>query len=66
MTALRMQTSLRKNADNAMYFAKNSGKNCWKFYDANMQATVYEKMLLIKSLRHAIEDREFELYYQPK
>jgi len=55
-----------KNADNAMYFAKNSGKNCWKFFDANMQAAVYEKMLLTNKLRRAVENKEFELYYQPQ
>jgi diguanylate cyclase (GGDEF)-like protein len=55
-----------KNADNAMYAAKNSGKNCCRFYDADMQAAAYEKMLLTKSLRHAIERRELLLYYQPQ
>ncbi len=55
-----------KNADNAMYFAKNSGKNCWKFYDADMQAAAYEKMLLTNSLRRAVENNEFELVYQPQ
>ncbi|MHC1759281.1 MAG: diguanylate cyclase [Negativicutes bacterium] len=57
---------LLKNVDNAMYFAKNSGKNCWKFYDAQMQMVAYEKMLLTKNLHHAIENNEFELYYQPQ
>lgn len=55
-----------KNADNAMYFAKSSGKNCWKFYDADMQAAAYEKMLLTNSLRRAVENNEFELVYQPQ
>lgn len=55
-----------KNADNAMYSAKNSGKNCWKFYDVDMQVAAYEKMLLTKSLRRADENKEFELYYQPQ
>lgn len=57
---------LVKNVDNAMYFAKNSGKNCWKFYDAQMQQLAYEKMLLTKKLHRAIENNEFELYYQPQ
>lgn len=55
-----------KNADNAMYFAKNSGKNCWRFYDADMQAAAYEKMMLTNSLRRAVENNEFELVYQPQ
>ncbi|MEG6584883.1 sensor domain-containing protein [Dendrosporobacter sp. 1207_IL3150] len=55
-----------KNADNAMYFAKNSGKNCWKFYDVEMQAVAYEKMMLTKSLHRAVGNNEFEVYYQPQ
>lgn len=55
-----------KNADNAMYAAKNAGKNCWKYYDANMQILAYEKMLLTNSLRHAIERGELFVYYQPQ
>jgi diguanylate cyclase (GGDEF)-like protein len=55
-----------KNADNAMYAAKNAGKNCWTFYDTDMQAAAYEKMLLTNSLRHAVERRELVLHYQPQ
>ena len=55
-----------KNADNAMYAAKNSGKNCWRFYDDTMQKTAYEKMLLTNSLRFAIQRQELSLYYQPQ
>ncbi len=47
-------------------FAKNSGKNCWRFYAADMQAAAYEKMLLIKRLHHAVGNKEFELHYQPQ
>ena len=55
-----------KNADNAMYAAKNAGKNCWRFYNSCMQVAAYEKMLLTKSLRHAIERGELLLHYQPQ
>ena len=55
-----------KNTDNAMYAAKNSGKNCWKFYDTAMQAAAYETMQLTKSLHHALARGEFELHYQPQ
>ena len=55
-----------KNADNAMYAAKNTGKNCWAFYDTDMQAAAYERMLLTNSLRHAVERRELVLHYQPQ
>ena len=55
-----------KNVDNAMYYAKNAGKNCWKYFDTNMRAAVYEKMLLTKSLRQAVDNGEFALHYQPQ
>ena len=55
-----------KNADNAMYAAKNAGKNCWRFYDSRMQEEAYEKMLLTNSLCHAIERKELLVHYQPQ
>ncbi len=55
-----------KNVDNAMYFAKQSGKNCWKFYDTDMQAAAYEKMILTKNLHLAVANKEFSLHYQPQ
>ena len=55
-----------KNVDNAMYFAKQSGKNCWKFYDTDMQAAAYDKMLLTKNLHLAVANKEFSLHYQPQ
>ena len=57
---------LLKNVDNAMYYAKNSGKNCWKFYDIQMQQLAYEKMIMTKNLHRALENSEFELHYQPQ
>lgn len=55
-----------KNVDNAMYFAKQSGKNCWKFYDTDMQAAAYEKMVLTNKLHRAVANKEFSLHYQPQ
>ena len=55
-----------KNVDNAMYFAKQSGKNCWKFYDTDMQAAAYEKMVLTNNLHRAVANKEFSLHYQPQ
>ncbi|MBP2628556.1 MAG: hypothetical protein H6Q68_3267 [Firmicutes bacterium] len=55
-----------KNADNAMYAAKKTGKSCWRLYAADMQAEAYETMVLTNSLRYAIERRELSLYYQPQ
>ena len=55
-----------KNADNAMYAAKTAGKNCWRIYEAAMQAEAYDKILLTNSLRHAVEGGELLLHYQPQ
>ncbi len=55
-----------KNADNAMYATKNSGKNGWRFYDAEMHKTVYEEMLLTNGLRLSIERGELSLNFQPQ
>lgn len=55
-----------KNADTALYAAKGSGKNAWRFYDTNMQKIAYENMLLKRSLRGAAERGELSLNYQPQ
>jgi len=54
-----------KNADNALYAAKRSGKNCWRFYEPAMQAEAYQTMILINGLRYAAERGELSLHYQP-
>lgn len=54
-----------KNADVAMYAAKSSGKNCWRFYEPEMTKDAYEKMVLTNSLRKALENGELGLHYQP-
>ena len=55
-----------KVADNAMYAAKNTGKNCCRFYEASMQAEKYYQMRLTNDLRYAIEREELSLHYQPQ
>jgi diguanylate cyclase (GGDEF)-like protein len=54
------------NADSAMYQAKESGRNCYRFYKEDMNAHLIERMNLEINLRRAIEKNEFVLYYQPK
>lgn len=54
-----------KNADLALYAAKGSGKNTWRFYEPNLQIIAYENMMLKRGLREAIEREELSLHYQP-
>ncbi|GAB4507503.1 MAG: hypothetical protein Tsb0026_03230 [Sulfuricaulis sp.] len=56
---------LLRNADVAMYRAKESGKNNYQFYVAEMSAKVTERLTLENDLRHALERGEFSLNYQP-
>ncbi len=58
--------TLLRNADSAMYHAKEQGRNNYQFYTADMHAKSYKKMILEISLRQAIERKEFILHYQPQ
>lgn len=55
-----------KRADIAMYQAKSAGKNCLRFFDQHIQASLMQKARLEEDLRTAIKENEFELYYQPQ
>lgn len=57
---------LLRKADMAMYSAKTSGKHTYRFFDKSMQDEVVEKTLLEARLRHAIQNNEFRLHYQPE
>ncbi len=54
------------NADSAMYEAKESGRNCYRFYTSNMNSHLIAQMNMEAKLRRAIERKEFVLHYQPK
>ncbi len=59
-------SQLMKNADTAMYHAKERGKNNFQFYQADMNASALQRLELESDLRHALEQGEFKLYYQPQ
>lgn len=52
-------------ADTAMYYAKEHGKNNYQFYNKEMLVVLQRKVAVEKALRTALENQEFELYYQP-
>ncbi len=57
---------LVKNADTAMYEAKSDGKNTYKFYNDKMTANSFERVVFESALKNAVQNGEFELYYQPQ
>ena len=58
--------TLLRNADLAMYHAKEGGRNNYQFFTEDMNRRALERQSLDVDLRLALENREFELYYQPK
>lgn len=57
---------LIKYADKAMYLVKQHGKNNYQFYLHEEKTVVERKLKLEHGLKRALENEEFELYYQPK
>jgi diguanylate cyclase (GGDEF)-like protein/PAS domain S-box-containing protein len=57
---------LMKRADIAMYQAKKSGRNTIRFFDLAMQATVENRSALEESMKDALPQQQFELFYQPQ
>lgn len=57
---------LVKYADSAMYYAKHSGRNNFRFYANNLTESANERLTLESELRHALERNEFSLHFQPK
>ena len=59
-------STLVRNADMAMYFAKEHGRRNYQFYSEEMNARAVEKLTMESTLRQALDREEFELYYHPK
>jgi len=58
--------SLLRNADTAMYRAKDRGRDNYKLYAPAMNSKIAERLALENSLRHALERGEFVVHYQPQ
>jgi diguanylate cyclase (GGDEF)-like protein/hemerythrin-like metal-binding protein/PAS domain S-box-containing protein len=58
--------TLLRHADQAMYIAKQSGKNRFHIYDVNLDKRARNQNDFLKSIRVALEQNQFELHYQPK
>jgi diguanylate cyclase (GGDEF)-like protein/PAS domain S-box-containing protein len=58
--------SLLRNADTAMYRAKEHGRDNYQLYTPAMNARIAERLALENSLRHGLERGEFVVYYQPQ
>ena len=58
--------TLIKNADTAMYQAKENGRQSYQFFKPAMNVRAVERQSIEENLRRAMERREFSLHYQPK
>ncbi|MCW9013633.1 MAG: EAL domain-containing protein [Gammaproteobacteria bacterium] len=57
---------LLKNADVAMYHAKDQGRNNFQFFNESMNAASHEQLMLENNLHKALKNKELCLYYQPQ
>lgn len=57
---------LMKQAEIAMYKAKEAGRNAWRFFDPRMESSVKERARLESDLRLALAQQQLLLYYQPQ
>ena len=58
--------TLMRNADFALYRAKSEGRQTWRFFDPKMAEDLASRRTLEDGLRHALENNNFQLLYQPQ
>jgi diguanylate cyclase (GGDEF)-like protein len=58
--------TLLRHADLAMYRAKDTGRNAFRFYDAELNSNVVDTLRLLAGIRGALARGEFQLHYQPQ
>ncbi len=58
--------ALIRNADAAMYIAKEQGRNNWQFFQPTLNKKAFQSLALESGIRKAIRDVEFTLHYQPE
>jgi len=58
--------TLSRSADTAMYRAKGEGRNGYRFFTAEMQASATRHMLLVNAMHRALEQDQLQLHYQPQ
>ena len=58
--------TLRSNSDAALYYAKDSGRNTYRFFDEQMNRAATERLQTQANLRAALKNEEFLLHYQPQ
>lgn len=58
--------TLIRHADQAMYLAKQAGKNQYHFFDTEQEQQIVQKNVRLKEIERALFNDEFDLYYQPK
>ena len=56
---------LQRSGDQAMYAAKGNGRNSFHFFTPELQERAVRKRKMIKDLREAMQQQQFEIYYQP-
>jgi diguanylate cyclase (GGDEF)-like protein len=57
---------LLRNADSAMYKAKENGRNNYQFYTAELNRVIFERLSVERRLRSALVRKQFVLHYQPR